>query len=65
MCCYVIRRQSVISQIHKQKENEMKYSDEVLNAEWVMIKKSTIKAHLISEVCAWTAVAVLVVLFIL
>lgn len=55
----------MISQIHKQKENDMKYSDEVLNAEWVMIKKSTIKAHLISEVCAWSMVAVLLLIFII
>lgn len=55
----------MISQIHKQKENDMKYSDEVLNAEWVMIKKSTIKAHLISEVCAWSMVVFLLLMIVI
>jgi hypothetical protein len=56
---------SVISQNPKQENNMEKYSDEVLLAEHVVIKRSTYQAHIISEVCAWTVVVVLLSYFII
>lgn len=43
----------------------MDYDDEVLDAEYAYVKKSTFHAHLLSEVLAWAGVVILIVIFIL